>query len=663
MAFPNLIKQVKQIESGDPNTNLSIVAKNSIALPMMMRDINIIKQGIIKLVRSSGGTQRDRSSDFFSTSLKRESDYESRLQSRKSNSPSRIGKGLLNKSGNFISSILGDGLSNLLIKGGLIAGILYAIGKFFSSPEFRQNSIDMVNKFGETIFSEEGWKDVKNNITDGLLILSGGVVAIGLAFAGLKASLVALSAWIWRSTMGTSGPRVPGTTGGPIKGKTSGKFGGRGVLTAGLMLALGLNSENGGVASGAALIGGNILANKATSALDAKTNAKVGAPTKFNANANRFTQGGKFTSTKNLPLGTILEKLKNYLLIVDKRGLKFQLLRRISAKFGIVVALKVGAFITSIVSAPLTAGTSLIISAAMLAWNLSFVYELYEFLMEDADSLENAPENINKSIINEMYEKIRNPERIFTTKENVISASELDNPESGSTNQSFNATPSSSVTSSNTPNRMSSGGYRVSGVFGEDRGTHKHGGVDLAAPAGTPVSSTDNGTVTRSEFSSSYGNVVYVDHGDGKETRYAHLSKLDVRRGDKVSKGQKIGEVGNTGRSTGKSGNHLHYEERLNGVAVSPDMSRAQASLGAAAQMLANNNQNSIGQTIIAQNSALTADKMLFPLTNGVTINAPTTNNNVGKNSGGSKLVSSSGVVDVEFARMLVNSVVGSPVI
>ena len=66
----------------------------------------------------------------------------------------------------------------------------------------------------------------------------------------------------------------------------------------------------------------------------------------------------------------------------------------------------------------------------------------------------------------------------------------------------------------------------------------------------------------------SYGLVVYVDHGDGLETRYAHCSKLHVKAGDTVAQGQLLSEVGSTGRSTG---NHLHFEARKNGAAVDPD--------------------------------------------------------------------------------------------
>ncbi len=83
-----------------------------------------------------------------------------------------------------------------------------------------------------------------------------------------------------------------------------------------------------------------------------------------------------------------------------------------------------------------------------------------------------------------------------------------------------------------------------------------HNGVDIAAPYGTPVQSVKSGTVIRSEFSESYGNVIVVSHGDGTSTLYAHLFKRLVDLNDKVLQNQVIGRVGATGRATG---NHLHF--------------------------------------------------------------------------------------------------------
>lgn len=106
---------------------------------------------------------------------------------------------------------------------------------------------------------------------------------------------------------------------------------------------------------------------------------------------------------------------------------------------------------------------------------------------------------------------------------------------------------------------------RVSSEFG-DRGGRLHAGIDIAAPTGTPVHAAQAGKVTRASFSSSYGNVVYVDHGT-VETRYAHNVRLTCSVGDQVGKGQKIAEVGSTGRS---SGPHCHFEIRPGGSPKNP---------------------------------------------------------------------------------------------
>ena len=95
-----------------------------------------------------------------------------------------------------------------------------------------------------------------------------------------------------------------------------------------------------------------------------------------------------------------------------------------------------------------------------------------------------------------------------------------------------------------------------------------HAGVDIAAHKGTPVMATANGTVIFSGHRGTYGKVVYIDHGFGIMTRYAHLDRCHAKKGQKVSRGEMIGEVGSTGKSTGP---HLHYEVRLNDIPVNAE--------------------------------------------------------------------------------------------
>jgi murein DD-endopeptidase MepM/ murein hydrolase activator NlpD len=107
-------------------------------------------------------------------------------------------------------------------------------------------------------------------------------------------------------------------------------------------------------------------------------------------------------------------------------------------------------------------------------------------------------------------------------------------------------------------------GMRTHPVLG---GRRQHTGIDLAAPTGTPVYATADGIVSRADWYSSYGLYISVEHGASMQTRYAHLSRLAVAAGDSVKKGDLIGYVGSTGRSTGP---HLHYEVRVDGLAVNP---------------------------------------------------------------------------------------------
>ncbi|HEU4961727.1 MAG TPA: M23 family metallopeptidase [Sphingomonas sp.] len=94
-----------------------------------------------------------------------------------------------------------------------------------------------------------------------------------------------------------------------------------------------------------------------------------------------------------------------------------------------------------------------------------------------------------------------------------------------------------------------------------------HAGVDLPGPVGTPVYATADGIVDRAGRAGGYGNLVEIDHGKGIQTRYGHLSKILVEPNERVKRGQEIGLMGSTGRSTGS---HLHYEVRIDGRAVNP---------------------------------------------------------------------------------------------
>ena len=116
------------------------------------------------------------------------------------------------------------------------------------------------------------------------------------------------------------------------------------------------------------------------------------------------------------------------------------------------------------------------------------------------------------------------------------------------------------------------GGVTQTSGFGYRRdprggGTRMHSGVDWAGPSGTPIYATAAGTVTQAGRDGAYGNLVIIRHDFGVETYYAHLSSIAVREGQRVSRGDRIGGMGTTGRSTGV---HLHYEIRVGGRPINP---------------------------------------------------------------------------------------------
>ncbi len=134
------------------------------------------------------------------------------------------------------------------------------------------------------------------------------------------------------------------------------------------------------------------------------------------------------------------------------------------------------------------------------------------------------------------------------------------------------STPNTTSSVNKVPNTQSSGdnmawpteGHRISQYF-----TWSHNGLDIANKVGTPIYAAEAGTIEISAtgWNGGYGNTLLINHGNGKKTRYGHLTSLYVKVGDKVTKGENIGTMGSTGRSTGS---HLHFEVIINGARYNP---------------------------------------------------------------------------------------------
>ena len=115
---------------------------------------------------------------------------------------------------------------------------------------------------------------------------------------------------------------------------------------------------------------------------------------------------------------------------------------------------------------------------------------------------------------------------------------------------------------------------KITSIFGPrndpfNRRLSIHSGIDVRGQIGTPIYAAADGTIQFAQYNGGYGNMIIINHGGRYETLYAHLSKIDVEAGDKVRKGDVIGALGSTGRSTGP---HLHYEVIKDGVAVDPEL-------------------------------------------------------------------------------------------
>ena len=112
-------------------------------------------------------------------------------------------------------------------------------------------------------------------------------------------------------------------------------------------------------------------------------------------------------------------------------------------------------------------------------------------------------------------------------------------------------------------------GQRVDPVLGTGEGEF-HKGIDISAPMGTPIRATANGVVISAGLSNGYGREVTIDHGHGVKTLYGHMSGFNVLAGQTVFTGQIIGYVGHSGRVSGATGNHVHYEVKIHDLAVNP---------------------------------------------------------------------------------------------
>jgi murein DD-endopeptidase MepM/ murein hydrolase activator NlpD len=166
-------------------------------------------------------------------------------------------------------------------------------------------------------------------------------------------------------------------------------------------------------------------------------------------------------------------------------------------------------------------------------------------------------------LVGSIYTSLKNlTNRIDAQKKSYATIEKLiDNKE-----QMLAATPAIQPVSNEDLNRVASGfGYRIDPIY---KTVKMHAGLDFSAPQGTPIYATADGVVKLAGFSGSgYGNHVVINHGYGYETLYGHMVRVKARRGQRVKRGEVVGYVGSTGKSTGP---HLHYEVHKNGRKLDP---------------------------------------------------------------------------------------------
>jgi hypothetical protein len=393
----------------DIKTNSEITAKNSMALPSMAKQMNIMQKNIAKLVRVFGEKPSSKADSFFSNAKFRENQYESQFNNK---SPSRVNaNGTKKEEGGegFFSKIFGMGIANIislilggLLKGGLIVGFLVALGKFFTDEKFRAEVIKSVDELMKGIFG----KDVWTNLAVGAGILGTAIVASKLAIAGFTIALEA-AALRMRSAFGL--PGLPGGAPGGAGGARGGR-GGRGKYGA-IAAGLGLFSAGAGITAAANMggsgegdsqsqdghpiasavgnlgmaVGTGIVGSMAVGKLNSMTAEKMGGKKiNFGVNSRDIGQfrneSGRITSTRNMPLGDLLEKMKKFSDKAIQKGWVSRIFARVVRKLGIGVALRVSAFLAGLAAAPFSAGLSAIISAALAAWTIVDLYTLYDLL-------------------------------------------------------------------------------------------------------------------------------------------------------------------------------------------------------------------------------------------------------------------------------------------
>jgi hypothetical protein len=366
----------------------SIAAKNFIMLPHLARDINVLRQNIIKLVKSEGIKPAQRADMFFLRSKEREDAYESQNTS----SPIKM---------NQLESELGQPTWMDAVLG---AAVLAGITTAFMQPEFRGKMLDIL---GES-FKLVGFK--LEYMFTGMLAVFGGIIAAKVAFrtaARLSTALIVRSTKSLAGLMGLVGV-LTAITMAAKEGKDlyDGFFEDEskeidkdlGLNEDGTPKSSKKQEEDNIVKKTLKTLDENTLTIVGTGAVVGVANSKIqpqlqnkinkasGGKTAYNSKAERFvkinpeTGSQKFVKGKDLPLGKIMERFRTFAVKASSRGWMTRIIAKVSARLGISIALKVGTFLAGLAAAPFTMGLSLLLNIAsgiLLAYDIYLLYDMF----------------------------------------------------------------------------------------------------------------------------------------------------------------------------------------------------------------------------------------------------------------------------------------------
>lgn len=363
----------------------ALSARNSMALPIIASQINIMQKNVAKLVKIQGVSPSQRADAFFSSAKFRENAYEQALREGRTRTPTPL-----------IAPQKKDSSLGLLSFLALAGGALALFGdQLGTATRTIAGVIGALATFGLALKAIAIAQGVKNILT--------GPGGVPVPTPGQKGKIPKGRSPKRISRFGLAvGAITGGLLGSQLTKDTDQDF----DPTTGEKIDQGMSGLEGaaiGIAAGAGTYAARTLVQPK---LDARVQSKMGAPIEFDQKTSRFTQNRKFISAKDLPLEKTLERLRNYYSTISKTpGLKSYFLKKLVAKFGIGATLRIGAFLGGLAAAPFTAGLSTIISLASWGLNAYLLYEIYDWLFGEENNAEKIEETFKLENSKKEFEK------------------------------------------------------------------------------------------------------------------------------------------------------------------------------------------------------------------------------------------------------------------